>query len=48
MADILHFFMELAIDQDFSPDEVYAAYQEKHEENRRRQEEDPAYRSDSL
>jgi len=44
MADILHFFLQLALDQGFSADDLFAAYQRKHEENRRRQEHDPQYR----
>jgi dimeric dUTPase (all-alpha-NTP-PPase superfamily) len=42
-ADILHFFLQLALDQGFSADEIFEAYQRKHAENRRRQESDPAY-----
>ena len=45
MADILHFFLQLALDQGFSADELFAAYARKHQENRRRQEEDPQYRA---
>jgi NTP pyrophosphatase (non-canonical NTP hydrolase) len=45
MADILHFFLQLAIDQGFTADDLFAAYQRKHAENRRRQEEDPHYRA---
>jgi hypothetical protein len=45
MADILHFFLQLAIDQGFSADDLFAAYARKHAENRRRQEEDPHYRA---
>ncbi len=44
MADILHFFLQLALDQGFTADDLFAAYQRKHEENRRRQEQDPRYR----
>jgi dimeric dUTPase (all-alpha-NTP-PPase superfamily) len=44
MADILHFFLQLSLDQSFSADELFAAYERKHEENRRRQEQDPRYR----
>ena len=43
MADILHFFVQLALDQGFSAEEVYAAYIAKNEENRRRQQADPRY-----
>jgi hypothetical protein len=44
MADILHFYLQLALDQDFSADELIAAYRRKHDENRRRQTSDPQYR----
>ncbi len=43
-ADILHFFVQLALDQGFSADELYDAYVRKNAENRRRQQEDPRYR----
>ena len=43
MADILHFFVQLALDQGFSAEEVYAAYIAKNDENRRRQQSDPRY-----
>ena len=43
MADILHFFIQLALDQGFSAEEVYAAYIAKNHENRRRQQTDPRY-----
>jgi dimeric dUTPase (all-alpha-NTP-PPase superfamily) len=43
-ADILHFFLQLSLDQGFTADEIFAAYQRKHSENVRRQQEDPAYR----
>lgn len=43
MADILHFFVQLALDQGFSAEEVYAAYIAKNHENRRRQQADPRY-----
>lgn len=43
-ADILHFFVQLALDQGFSAAELHAAYVRKNAENRRRQEEDPRYR----
>ena len=44
MADILHFFVQLALDQGFTADEVYEAYVRKNAENRRRQTDDPRYR----
>ncbi|MEO7003705.1 MAG: dUTPase [Ktedonobacterales bacterium] len=44
MADILHFFLQLALDQNFSADDIYAAYLRKNEENRERQQSDPRYR----
>jgi hypothetical protein len=43
-ADVLHFFVQLALDQGFSADELYAAYVRKNAENRRRQQQDPRYR----
>ncbi len=43
-ADLLHFLLQLALDQGFSADELFAAYVAKHAENQRRQEADPAYR----
>jgi NTP pyrophosphatase (non-canonical NTP hydrolase) len=43
MADILHFFTQLALDQGFSSQEIYQAYCEKNEENRKRQTSDPRY-----
>lgn len=43
MADIFHFFVQLALDQDFSAEDIYAAYVAKNEENRRRQQSDPRY-----
>ena len=43
MADVLHFFLQLALDQNFTADEIFAAYEGKHAENRRRQESDPRY-----
>lgn len=43
MADIFHFFVQLALDQGFSAEDVYAAYVAKNEENRRRQQSDPRY-----
>lgn len=47
-ADILHFFVQLALDQGFSADELYEAYVKKNVENRRRQQEDPRYRPDTA
>ncbi len=46
MADILHFLVQLALDQGFSADELYRAYLAKNEENRRRQTGDPRYKAD--
>jgi NTP pyrophosphatase (non-canonical NTP hydrolase) len=43
MADILHFFLQLALDQGFTADEIFAAYARKHAENHRRQVSDPRY-----
>jgi dimeric dUTPase (all-alpha-NTP-PPase superfamily) len=43
MADILHFFAQLALDQGFSAEELHAAYIAKNDENRRRQQSDPRY-----
>ena len=43
MADIFHFFVQLALDQGFSAEEIYDAYVAKNEENRRRQQTDPRY-----
>jgi|SRR5579859_1109503 len=45
MADILHFLVQLALDQGFSADEFYRAYLAKNEENRRRQTGDPRYQA---
>lgn len=47
MADILHFFVQLALDQGFSADEMYGAYVAKNEENRQRQRSDPRYAPDA-
>ncbi len=47
MADIFHFFVQLALDQGFSAEEMYAAYVAKNEENRRRQQSDPRYQPDA-
>lgn len=44
MADILHFFVQLALDQGMSANDIYDAYVAKNNENRRRQREDPRYR----
>jgi hypothetical protein len=43
-ADILHFLVQLALDQGFTAEEVYAAYVRKNAENRVRQLGDPQYR----
>lgn len=43
-ADLLHFLLQLTIDQGFSADELFAAYARKHAENQQRQASDPAYR----
>jgi dimeric dUTPase (all-alpha-NTP-PPase superfamily) len=48
MADILHFFVQLALDQGFSADEIYGAYVAKNEENRQRQRSDPRYAPDAA
>ena len=45
MADILHFFLQLALDQSFTAEDIYAAYMRKNAENRERQQSDPRYRS---
>lgn len=42
-ADILHFLVQLALDQGFSAEELHAAYVRKNAENRRRQLADPRY-----
>ena len=42
-ADILHFLVQLALDQGFSAEELHAAYVHKNAENRRRQLADPRY-----
>jgi hypothetical protein len=47
-ADILHFLVQLALDQGFSAEELYAAYARKNAENRRRQLADPRYRAPSA
>jgi hypothetical protein len=44
MADILHFYLQLALDQGFSADEIVAAYLRKNAENRERQRTDARYR----
>src|SRR5215470_3098135 len=41
MADILHFFVQLALDQGFSAEEMHEAYVAKNLENQRRQQSDP-------
>ena len=43
MADILHFYLQLALDQGFTADELYAAYVRKNAENRERQRTDERY-----
>ncbi|MGH2517272.1 MAG: dUTPase [Ktedonobacterales bacterium] len=43
MADVLHFLVQLGLDQGFSAEELYRAYVEKNAENRRRQQVDPRY-----
>jgi dimeric dUTPase (all-alpha-NTP-PPase superfamily) len=45
-ADLLHFLLQLALDQGFTADELFGAYQKKRMENQRRQYQDPAYRND--
>ena len=45
MADILHFVVQLALDQGFSADDLYRAYLAKNQENRRRQTSDPRYKA---
>jgi len=47
-ADILHFLVQLALDQGFSADELHTAYIQKNAENRRRQQADSRYRPASL
>jgi dUTPase len=47
-ADILHFLVQLALDQGFSADDLYSAYVQKNAENRRRQQADPHYRPADL
>ena len=42
-ADILHFLVQLALDQGFTAEELYRAYVAKNEENRERQRSDPRY-----
>ncbi len=42
-ADILHFLVQLALDQGFNAEELHAAYVRKNAENRRRQLADPRY-----
>jgi dimeric dUTPase (all-alpha-NTP-PPase superfamily) len=46
MADILHFVLQLALDQGFSADDLYAAYLKKNAENRSRQTSHPAYKAE--
>lgn len=45
MADILHFVLQLALDQGFSADNLFQAYARKHQINRERQLSDPAYQA---
>ena len=45
MADILHFVVQLALDQGFSADDLYQAYLAKNQENRSRQTDDPRYKA---
>lgn len=47
MADIFHFFVQLALDQGFTSAEIYQSYVAKNEENRRRQQSDPRYQPDA-
>ncbi len=47
-ADILHFFLQLCIDQGFSAEEVFDAYVLKRDENIRRQMENPLYKYPKL
>jgi dimeric dUTPase (all-alpha-NTP-PPase superfamily) len=47
-ADILHFLVQLALDQGFSAEELYHAYVAKNEENRERQRSDPRYAPNSA
>lgn len=42
-ADILHFLVQLALDQGFTAEEIHRAYVAKNEENRERQRSDPRY-----
>lgn len=42
-ADILHFLIQLALDQGFSAEDLYRAYVRKNEENHERQRSDPRY-----
>ena len=44
MADILHFVVQLALDQGFSAEDLHLAYVRKNAENRQRQRADPRYR----
>lgn len=45
-ADILHFLIQLALDQGFTADELYQAYVAKNAENQERQRSDPRYQPD--
>lgn len=44
--DILHFVLQLALDQGFDANDIYAAYLRKNAENRARQSDDPRYRAE--
>lgn len=48
MADILHFFVQLALDQGFSAADLHAAYRVKNAENRERQRSDARYRPGEI
>jgi dimeric dUTPase (all-alpha-NTP-PPase superfamily) len=45
MADILHFVVQLSMDQGFTADDLYQAYLAKNQENRSRQTDDPRYKA---
>jgi len=47
-ADLLHFLLQLALDQGFTAEELFTAYERKHAENQRRQQEDPLYHAPYL
>lgn len=48
MADLLHFLIQLAMDQGFSATDLYQAYIRKNQENRQRQRTHPLYRAPSV